>query len=37
MSRRPRSFLNRPLASLNSLATQRKVIAPSVQRLTLRV
>ena len=37
ISRCPRSFLNRPLASLNALATQRKVIAPSFQRLTLRV
>ncbi len=37
ISRWPRSFLKRPLASLNALATHREAIAPSFHRLTLRV
>ncbi len=37
MSRCPRSLRNRFLASLNAPATQRSVICPSFQRLTLRV
>jgi hypothetical protein len=37
ISRCPRSFRNRPLASLNAPATQRSVICPYFQRLTFLV